>query len=113
MSDRTIRGDPNVAIAGLTCESQQGRLSTALLLRTRTLNNCQPGKTIRSWQNLILELPWVIVLIELSVSGLLIGFVLFSTLCHKFSPLFPFSLSAVGGFLIVSVAFTFSLFVGS
>ena len=39
--------------------------------------------------------PWFIALIKLSVvNRLIVGFVLFSRLCHKFSPMFPVSLSS-------------------
>ena len=46
-------------------------------------------------------------LIELSVNGLLIGFVLFSKLCHKLSPLLLVSLSAGVAFSLLVQASVF------
>ena len=56
--------------------------------------------------------PWFIALIELSaVNGLIVRFVLFSRLCHKFSPLSPVSLS-LGAAVLFRLVQSFPLFVG-
>ena len=57
--------------------------------------------------------PWFKALIELSaVNGLIVRFVLFSRLCHKFSPLFQVSLSldAAVSFWLVYSLFPFRRF---
>ena len=56
--------------------------------------------------------PWFIAFIKLlAVNGLRVRFVLFSRLCHKFSPLFPVSLSSGAAVsLLVQYFFPFHRF---